>query len=96
MICAAIGITWNMAGSLCSPDLDDCSSIAAIADGYDAILDGDSIAVITGATDDLTFDMFMKSCEMNGLLTKNDIMQPMTVGSNGSINSLGAGAIMLE
>ena len=62
-------MAWNMAGELNSPQLDVCSSLAAIADGYDCIQFGNHLAVITGGTDDITLPMCIKSSEAAGILT---------------------------
>jgi len=96
MITAAIGMKWNMRGIVCSPDTDDCSGIVSIGDGYDNIIEGDALAVITGCGDDVTFEIYQKACAQLNIMTKQEIMWPMTSGSDGMINSMGAASIMLE
>ena len=85
-----------MAGQINTPDLDGVAGVAALLDGYDTIVDGNAIAMITGAVDDLTIDIFLKASAMHGFLTEQDILRPMTKGSDGVISSLGGAALVLE
>lgn len=85
-----------MAGQINTPDLDGIAGVSALLDGYETIVDGNAIAMITGAVDDLTIDIFFKASALHGFMTKQDILRPMTKGSDGVISSLGGAALVLE